>query len=163
MDLARYIHSWTQQDTVMDLVGYIHGLSRIHYGISMIHSWTQQDIYIHGLSMIHSWTQQNTVMDLVGYSPELSSIHSRTEQNTFLNSMGTFIKLGRQNMIDLLTYYNLFKYLILLLIRNMSEFFIYAFANFSWYGNPTPKNILGVHWDLVTKGQNKNLSTFFLK
>ena len=38
--------------------------------------------------------------------------------------------------------------------RNMSEFFIYAMANFSWYGNPTPKNILGVHWDMVTPGSN---------
>ena len=37
--------------------------------------------------------------------------------------------------------------------RNMSQFFIYAFANFSWYGNPTPKTILGVHWDQVTKGE----------
>ena len=35
--------------------------------------------------------------------------------------------------------------------RNMSEFFIYAYANFSWYGNPTPKNILGVHWDMTIK------------
>ena len=35
----------------------------------------------------------------------------------------------------------------------MSQFFIYAFANFSWYGNPTPKTILGVHWDAVTKGE----------
>ncbi len=34
----------------------------------------------------------------------------------------------------------------------MSEFFIYAMANFSWYGNPTPKNILGVHWDMVIPG-----------
>ena len=37
--------------------------------------------------------------------------------------------------------------------RNMSQFFIYAFANFAWYGNPTPKTILGVHWDQVTKGE----------
>ena len=37
--------------------------------------------------------------------------------------------------------------------RNMSEFFIYAFSNFSWYGNPTPKNILGVHWDMATDGE----------
>ena len=37
--------------------------------------------------------------------------------------------------------------------RNMSQFFIYAFANFSWYGNPTPKTILGVHWDAVSKGE----------
>ena len=37
--------------------------------------------------------------------------------------------------------------------RNMSQFFIYAFANFSWYGNPTPKTILGVHWDMVDKGE----------
>ena len=37
--------------------------------------------------------------------------------------------------------------------RNMSEFFIYAFANFSWYGNPTPKNILGVHWDMTVPGE----------
>ena len=35
----------------------------------------------------------------------------------------------------------------------MSEFFIYAFANFSWYGNPTPKNILGVHWDMTVPGE----------
>ena len=35
--------------------------------------------------------------------------------------------------------------------RNMSQFFIYAYANFSWYGNPTPKNILGVHWDMTVK------------
>ena len=35
----------------------------------------------------------------------------------------------------------------------MSQFFIYAFANFSWYGNPTPKTILGVHWDAVSKGE----------
>lgn len=37
--------------------------------------------------------------------------------------------------------------------RNMSQFFIYAAANFSWWGNPTPKNILGVHWDMSTKGE----------
>ena len=37
--------------------------------------------------------------------------------------------------------------------RNMSEFYIYAFSNFSWYGNPTPKNILGVHWDMATDGE----------
>ena len=37
----------------------------------------------------------------------------------------------------------------------MSEFFIYAMANFSWYGNPTPKNILGVHWDMVVPGTFK--------
>lgn len=35
--------------------------------------------------------------------------------------------------------------------RNMSQFFIYAYANFSWYGNPTPKNILGIHWDMTVK------------
>ena len=35
--------------------------------------------------------------------------------------------------------------------RNMSQFFIYAYANFSWYGNPTPQNILGVHWDMTIK------------
>ena len=35
--------------------------------------------------------------------------------------------------------------------RNMSQFFIYAYANFSWYGNPTPQNILGVHWDMTVK------------
>ena len=35
----------------------------------------------------------------------------------------------------------------------MSEFFIYAMANFSWYGNPTPKNILGVHWDMAKQGE----------
>ena len=37
--------------------------------------------------------------------------------------------------------------------RNMSEFFIYAMANFSWYGNPTPKTILGVHWDMAKQGE----------
>lgn len=35
----------------------------------------------------------------------------------------------------------------------MSEFFIYAASNFSWYGNPTPKNILGVHWDMAKQGE----------
>ncbi|XP_059086237.1 neuroligin-like protein glit-1 [Tigriopus californicus] len=37
--------------------------------------------------------------------------------------------------------------------RNMSEFFIYAFSNFSWYGKPTPTHILGVHWDNTKKGE----------
>ena len=35
----------------------------------------------------------------------------------------------------------------------MSEFFIYAWANFSWYGNPTQTNILGVHWDMAKQGE----------
>ena len=35
--------------------------------------------------------------------------------------------------------------------RNMLQFFIYAYANFSWYGNPMPKNILCVHWDMTIK------------
>ncbi len=35
----------------------------------------------------------------------------------------------------------------------MSEFFIYALSNFSWYGHPTPKNILGVHWDMTRPGE----------
>ena len=35
----------------------------------------------------------------------------------------------------------------------MSEFFIYAWANFSWYGNPTQTNILGVHWDMSKQGE----------
>jgi len=37
--------------------------------------------------------------------------------------------------------------------RNMSEFFIFALSNFSWYGHPTPKNILGVHWDMTVPGE----------
>lgn len=37
--------------------------------------------------------------------------------------------------------------------RNMSQFFIYAFANFSWYGNPTPVNVLGVKWDMAKQGE----------
>ncbi|XP_029681077.1 acetylcholinesterase isoform X1 [Formica exsecta] len=47
--------------------------------------------------------------------------------------------------------------------RNMSRFFMEAYSNFATYGNPTPSQILGLHFDLARHGQLRylNINTTF--
>ncbi|XP_015598992.1 acetylcholinesterase isoform X2 [Cephus cinctus] len=47
--------------------------------------------------------------------------------------------------------------------RNMSYFFMKAYANFATYGNPTPAQILGLHFDVAKQGQLRylNINTTF--
>ncbi|XP_020287923.1 neuroligin-4, X-linked isoform X2 [Pseudomyrmex gracilis] len=42
--------------------------------------------------------------------------------------------------------------------RNMSHFFMSAYSNFAKYGNPTPSQILGLHFDLARYGQLRYLN-----
>ncbi|XP_071872537.1 carboxyl ester lipase-like protein Gli isoform X1 [Bombus fervidus] len=42
--------------------------------------------------------------------------------------------------------------------RNMSHFFMKAYANFATYGNPTPSQILGLHFDVAKPGQLRYLN-----
>ncbi|XP_018303995.1 neuroligin-4, Y-linked isoform X1 [Mycetomoellerius zeteki] len=47
--------------------------------------------------------------------------------------------------------------------RNMSHFFMMAYSNFAKYGNPTPSQILGLHFDPARYGQLRylNINTTF--
>ncbi|KAL7299965.1 hypothetical protein TKK_0007281 [Trichogramma kaykai] len=47
--------------------------------------------------------------------------------------------------------------------RNMSHFFMKAYSNFATYGNPTPAQILGLHFDMAKFGHLKylNLNTTY--
>ncbi|CAK9828610.1 Neuroligin-4, Y-linked [Anthophora retusa] len=47
--------------------------------------------------------------------------------------------------------------------RNMSRFFMQAYANFATYGNPTPSQILGLHFNVAKPGQLQylNINTTF--
>ncbi|XP_019696047.1 neuroligin-2 isoform X2 [Harpegnathos saltator] len=42
--------------------------------------------------------------------------------------------------------------------RNMSHFFMKAYSNFATYGNPTPSQILGLHFDVTRYGQLRYLN-----
>lgn len=42
--------------------------------------------------------------------------------------------------------------------RNMSHFFMKAFTDFARYGNPTPQQILGLHFDLAYQGELRYLN-----
>ncbi|XP_046479601.1 cholinesterase isoform X1 [Neodiprion pinetum] len=47
--------------------------------------------------------------------------------------------------------------------RNMSHFFMKAYSNFARYGNPTPSQIHGLHFDMAKQGQLRylNINTTF--
>lgn len=47
--------------------------------------------------------------------------------------------------------------------RNMSHFFMKTFADFARFGNPTPQQVLGIHFDMARNGELKylNLNTTF--
>lgn len=47
--------------------------------------------------------------------------------------------------------------------RNMSHFFMKTYTDFARYGNPTPQQVLGLHFDLATDGELKylNLNTTY--
>lgn len=47
--------------------------------------------------------------------------------------------------------------------RNMSHFFMKTYTDFARYGNPTPQQVLGIHFDLATDGELKylNLNTTY--
>nr|XP_003699366.1 PREDICTED: neuroligin-4, Y-linked isoform X1 [Megachile rotundata] len=47
--------------------------------------------------------------------------------------------------------------------RNMSHFFMQAYANFATYGNPTPSQILGLHFEVAKPGELRylNINTTF--
>lgn len=47
--------------------------------------------------------------------------------------------------------------------RNMSHFFMKTFTDFARFGNPTPQQVLGLHFDMATNGELKylNLNTTF--
>ncbi|XP_012274823.1 cholinesterase isoform X2 [Orussus abietinus] len=42
--------------------------------------------------------------------------------------------------------------------RNMSYFFMKAYSNFAKYGNPTPEQILGLHFEVAKQGQLRYLN-----
>ncbi|XP_026669424.1 cholinesterase isoform X2 [Ceratina calcarata] len=42
--------------------------------------------------------------------------------------------------------------------RNMSHIFMQAYSNFARYGNPTPSQILGLHFDVAKQGQLRYLN-----
>ncbi|XP_048508774.1 cholinesterase isoform X2 [Athalia rosae] len=47
--------------------------------------------------------------------------------------------------------------------RNMSHFFMKAYSNFARFGNPTPSQIVGLHFDMARQGQLRylNINTTF--
>lgn len=47
--------------------------------------------------------------------------------------------------------------------RNMSHFFMKTYTDFARFGNPTPQQVLGLHFDVATDGELKylNLNTTF--
>lgn len=47
--------------------------------------------------------------------------------------------------------------------RNMSHFFMKTYADFARYGNPTPQQVLGLHFDMARDGELKylNLNTTY--
>lgn len=47
--------------------------------------------------------------------------------------------------------------------RNMSHFFMKSYSNFARYGNPTPQQILGLHFEKARNGELKylNLNTTY--
>lgn len=47
--------------------------------------------------------------------------------------------------------------------RNMSHFFMKTYTDFARYGNPTPQQVLGIHFDVAKDGELKylNLNTTY--
>lgn len=47
--------------------------------------------------------------------------------------------------------------------RNLSHFFMKTFTDFARFGNPTPQQVLGIHFDMARNGELKylNLNTTF--
>lgn len=47
--------------------------------------------------------------------------------------------------------------------RNMSHFFMKTFTDFARFGNPTPQQVLGIHFDMARNGELKylNLNTTY--
>lgn len=47
--------------------------------------------------------------------------------------------------------------------RNMSHFFMKTYSDFARFGNPTPQQVLGIHFDLAVDGELKylNLNTTY--